>query len=179
MQPFHGHPDDRVTIGRRRPLLQRAASTSGGPAAASAVTRAVCCAALSVDSDVEGSLARPPVDTLFTFPSIFVFAPDKRRTCVNTPAILSKDTMPCEPDALLTGINCNSAACGRPDDWPEGEPFFLPFDLQEPDTWTRLGFAKPMLDEVTPQEAEHLKVCTDAHCVQNSTCVVLRKRPGF
>ena len=123
----------------------------------------VRCTDLSVADDVIPSLARPPQDTLFTFPSVYVLGPAAQTTCWHATALLSNVTKTCAPEAFQTGVNCDSPQCGRPADWPAGHPFFLPFDLQDPAVWLRLGCARPVLDHVTRKEKTHLGVRLHAH----------------
>lgn len=112
---------------------------------------------LTVDDDVTQSLARPPQDTLFTFPSVYVLGPSAKTTCWHANALLANVTKNCAPEAFQTGVNCDSPKCGRPADWPADRPFFLPFDLQDPAVWLRIGCARPVLDHVTEKEKKHLQ----------------------
>lgn len=56
------------------------------------------------------------------------------------------------------GVSCNSTKCGRPANWPAGEPFFLPLDLQDPEVWLKIGAAQPTLQTVSKAEEHHLRV---------------------
>lgn len=105
------------------------------------------------------NINRPPVDTLFTFPAVYSLGPRAAASCRNTDKLFSTKTFPCAAGTFPTGVSCNSPKCGRPSNWPEGEPFFLPLDLEDPDVWLRIGAAMPTLQEVTPQEETHLRVC--------------------
>jgi hypothetical protein len=107
---------------------------------------------------VHVNLHRPPVDTLFTYPSVYTLAPTVRDSCRNADALFSPATGPCAKGAFPTGVNCNDTACGRPRDWPPGEPFYLPLDLQDPDVWLSIGAAQPTLEEVTAEEDAHMRV---------------------
>lgn len=89
----------------------------------------------------------------FTFPSLFNIVPSAAGTCADgnpllppapgqSPAPIT-GPMPCGPADLPTGLTCKSAACGRPADWPEGEPFFLNLDLHDPATWQAFGLGLP------------------------------------
>eukprot|EP00892_Ulva_mutabilis_P003683 jgi/Ulvmu1/1687/UM115_0016.1 len=114
-------------------------------------------ASLSIDPEVHVNLHRPPVDTLFTYPSVYTLAPTAALACRNAPYLLSNDTHECPEGTHPTGVNCDSPLCGRPASWPSGKPFFLPLDLQDPDVWLKIQAAQPTLKETTPEEEGHLR----------------------
>eukprot|EP00892_Ulva_mutabilis_P003681 jgi/Ulvmu1/1685/UM115_0014.1 len=114
-------------------------------------------ASLSIDPDVPVSADQQPVDTLFTFTSLYTLAPTTTRACRNTDALFSTSTFPCPPDSDPTGISCDSPACGRPAGWPAGQPFFLPLDMQDPDVWLKIQAAQPTLQEITAAEDLQLR----------------------
>ena len=86
-------------------------------------------------------------ETQFTFTSLFALTPSAAGTCADSPPIIPTDPpsapLPCGPGGFRTGITCRSAACGRPADWPEGEPYFLDVDLHNPLTWQLFGLGLP------------------------------------
>ena len=57
----------------------------------------LCCAALSIDKGFSAGIARLPVDTLFTFPSVYTLGPASTATCFNADSLLSSKTFPCTP----------------------------------------------------------------------------------
>ena len=86
---------------------------------------------------VESKLAA--TELLFTWPAPFSLAAPPGDACNNTDALLSEDTQECSEALTRTGITCGSAQCGRPEDWPEGEPFFLPINMHNADQWVEFG----------------------------------------
>jgi hypothetical protein len=112
------------------------------------------------------------VDTLFTFPAVYTLGPSARDSCRNADSLFSSVTMPCTAGSLPTGVNCESTSCGRPAHWPAGSPFFLPLDLQDPDTWIRLGCAHPTLEEMTAEEELMMRVRSRTQCASGWVCAI-------
>ena len=75
----------------------------------------------------------PPVinaELTFTWGANLGATPNAETSCRNTEELLSTNTRECGPGEAPASITCKSTGCGRPVDWPEDEPFFLPVDLQ-------------------------------------------------
>eukprot|EP00892_Ulva_mutabilis_P005840 jgi/Ulvmu1/3628/UM017_0040.1 len=129
-----------------------------------------------------GDLVDP--ELLFTYASLYALIPPPQDTCTNGPPLLAAsgpatspagapadapaaDVTECAPGDLRTGITCKSEACGRPADWPEGEPFYLGVDLHNPGTWQALGLGLPAARVIagetelqsilySPEELQHI-----------------------
>ena len=132
-------------------------------------------------SDDVGASGSP--ETQFTFASLFSRVPPPAGICADSPPVLPTDTpaapRPCSPGEFRTGITCRSAACGRPADWPEGEPYFLDVDLHDPAVWGefKLGLPTARLRRglsgadvpYTEQELAHLQVQPSVSVHHNCT----------
>lgn len=93
--------------------------------------------------------------------------PTKARTSGNQshPTRGNSSTLSRRRRAAQVGISCPSAECGRPADWPEEQPFFLPLNLTDPQTWLDVGLGVQQFrvanggpPETTPEEAAFLEV---------------------
>lgn len=84
---------------------------------------AVMAAGLPWDSRIDAS-------ALFTYPSIWALLNPLSASCVNAPEDTDGEPQECSSGELDTGVVCEAAACGLPAEWPEGQPYYLPVDLQ-------------------------------------------------
>jgi hypothetical protein len=64
----------------------------------------VTAAALTLDTDIKVNPNRAPVDTLFTYPSVYTLGPSYQESCQNTDELFSKRTFPCEKGKFPTGV---------------------------------------------------------------------------
>jgi hypothetical protein len=101
---------------------------------------------------------------LLTMPAIWTFMGGVEGMCVHLPAGKDKPKE-CKKTDIVAGVMCQSAACGRPDDWPAGKPFYIPIDLTDTATWetyilgvraARQAAGKPT--ELSEAEKMHVKV---------------------
>lgn len=53
--------------------------------------------------DIKTNPNRPPVDTLFTFPSVYTLGPSYEDSCRNTDTLMSTRTFPCRKGTFPTG----------------------------------------------------------------------------
>jgi hypothetical protein len=100
----------------------------------------------------------------FTMPPFWAFIGGLRGLCVHMPPGACRPRQ-CSKGDVNAGVQCQSPACGRPADWPEGSPFYIAIDLLDTATWDRyiLGnrAARQLAGKPTePSAAErrHIKV---------------------
>lgn len=96
----------------------------------------------------------------FSWASVFGLAPPPYQACNNTATNLSDQTQPCPEGSLQTGITCSTAECGRPSDWPQDEPFFLPFDMLNATVWQEVGagLSQARAKAGLPRDLSHLEM---------------------
>ena len=138
--------------------------------------------AFAVNSEPLSSAA-----ALFSWASVYELVPPLNMSCTNTAQLGSNMVQECEPGALSTGVTCNDAQCGRPADWPAGEPFFIPVDLYNASSWEDFGVpaaqiiaaAESPQDSLSLTQRSHLQVSTSAHvhaCNLRNVCNVCNLR---
>jgi hypothetical protein len=108
-------------------------------------------------------------EALFTMPVYWSFMQPLEDTCVNLPLGKRKPRQ-CKQGELQSGVQCKSTACGRPSDWPEDKPFYIPIDLLSPVTYDRYIAAVRAARELagkptklTAAEKTHIRVRICSH----------------
>ena len=59
--------------------------------------------------------------------------------CNNAMELGGSQTRECGAAEQEIGVACGGAACGRPADWPENQPFFMPVNFTSAEQWRNLG----------------------------------------